>query len=1199
MDPHVSPNTDTLPTSLIRYWRQCLREGLLRSPDMAGAQSIDSDAIGQGQLPATVMDRLYDQLSPRRSAAPTTGRKRASNDENGAFRKEPVERFPISVVVAPYCVSPVSGRSRETDGDQLPLYWVPAILNPDGGLMPDLGHLPFIPRPLLDPPVGDRANAWPPPVATYDDYDAAIREQVVNRQEDWSARLAYAEDMFAKIADEPACQWLPAGWQRERPLVLSWDRNSSSGKLLLPLYDAWAKAESPPATLTAVIKGNQGQSAVPIPPNTRRLGHTGGRALNAKQRDAVAAAALLEDGQVLAVNGPPGTGKTSLLKSLIADTVVRAAVLGQEPPRIIITSTNNQAVLNAAKDIGKSGASASIEGQRWLPQIDQWVAYVSSEDAKAKAKESLIFDELRVRLFAKPYQEEARVYFLSRFAEWQQATGPQFSAIDPDDDDIAAACKALTAALEHVVNEIDQQSRRKQEVDRWLAARAAVANHIAALAAAETEAIADLARLADRRQQEQQRLKEISREHDNAINTLRYRATLHPWWMKLFSFVAGIDAARAELLRQSAISLAILPPETPALPTLMSVFTRVDAKFQAQRPSTLPVNAEATAQARINALQSERAGLLQADTEGRQTAEALRGWVGTEPGSPEFEAAFQDRMDNELRARAFDLALRLREGQFLQRVSDWDEAWTGSRGYKGRATRPLFLTACAHVVPCIVGTVYKVAQHNCYYSGDRDGTQPLPLPVDLLIYDEAGQVAPDLGLGLLGLARRAIAVGDVHQLQPVENFSEASDGQLLEAEGLTDAQQIACRRQGLNHAGGSVMAAFQMATAFGDSDTQVPGILLREHFRCVPKVISFCNDLVYKRLICMKPEESDPWIEPMSWAHVRGQARRVGKSWTNMVEAQAIAEWLARHWNTLGECYGGPPDERVAVITPFGSQCGVLRQALEKHLGDKAALVTVGTVHTLQGMERNLVVFSPTVNFASSNGGTPFFNRGVHMLNVAVSRAKNTFVVIGDMSLFDASAGHAPSAILARHLYRSPENELTDVRPALAYSSAAAQMERIDGTEQHRTLLVEAFQIARERLLVSSPFLTQAAINADQILNLIETATDAGVEVTIYTGMSTSQEMRSEIDTAPLRTALAKAGAAVMVTTRVHAKTLAADDTLLVEGSFNWLSASRDSAYSRKETSFALRGTPVQHHTKTLWEEFSALGAKRWRADPL
>lgn len=1195
LDPCASPNTDTFPTSLIRYWRQCLREGLLRSPEMAGAQLIDSDAVNRGQLPAPIVERLYDQLSQKQSATPAmAGRKRGGKDESGASRKEPVERFPLPVVVAPYCMSPVSGRSRTTDGDQLPLYWVPATLNPDGKLRPDLNHLPFIPRPLLDPPVGDRTNAWPPAVATYDEYDSAIREQVVNREEDWSARLAYAEAMFARIADEPAGQWLPAGWQRERPLVLAWDRNSSPSKLLLPLYDAWAKADQLPAALAAVLAGGQDRSVAPVPANTRRLGHTGGRTLNAKQRDAVVAATLLEDGQVLAVNGPPGTGKTSLLKSLIADTVVRAAVQGQEPPRIIITSTNNQAVLNAANDIGKSGTGASIEGQRWLPQIDQWVAFVASDDAKAKAKDSLIFDDLRIRVFAKPYQEEASQYFLARFAAWQQAMGDQFRAIDPDGDEIATACATLTAALNHVVDQIDQQSRRREEVERWLAARAALADRIAALAAAETEAVADQARLAECRKEEQRRRQDIRREHENAINMLHHRASLHPWWMKLFSFVGGIDTARAELLRQSAISLAILPPDTPALPTQMSVFTKVDAQFLAKRPVTLPADAETVAQARINALATERSELLRANTEGQQIAEALRDWVGAEPDSPEFETLFQARMDNELRARAFDLALRLREGQFLQRAGEWSEAWTGTGGYKGRATRPLFLTACAHIVPCIVGTVYKVAQHNCYYGGDRDGTQPLPQPIDLLIYDEAGQVASDLGLGLLGLARRAIAVGDVHQLQPVENFSEASDEQLMEAQGLTDTQLIACRRQGLTHAGGSVMAAIQMATAFGDSDTQIPGIMLREHFRCVPKVISFCNDLVYKRLIGMKPEESNPWIAPMSWAHVRGQARRAGKSWTNMVEAQAIAEWLARHWSTLNERYGGPPEERVAVITPFGSQCQVLRQALEKHLGAEAAMVTVGTVHTLQGMERHLVVFSPTVTFASSNGGRPFFDRGVHMLNVAVSRAKNAFVVIGDMALFDAAAGHAPSSVLARHLYRDPDNELTDVRPALAYASVATQMERIEGTDRHRALLLEAFQVARDRLLVSSPFLTEAAIKADQILNLVESATSKGVEVTIYTGMSTSQETRGEIDAAPQRTALTKAGAAVMVTSKVHAKTLAADDALLVEGSFNWLSASRSPTYSNKETSFALRGAPVQQHTKTLWEEFSALGAKRW-----
>jgi hypothetical protein len=56
----------------------------------------------------------------------------------------------------------------------------------------------------------------------------------------------------------------------------------------------------------------------------------------------------------------------------------------------------------------------------------------------------------------------------------------------------------------------------------------------------------------------------------------------------------------------------------------------------------------------------------------------------------------------------------------------------------------------------------------------------------------------------------------------------------------------------------------------------------------------------------------------------------------------------------------------------------------------------------------------------------------------------------------------------------------------------------------------------------------------------------------------------------------------------VHAKTLACDEVLVVEESFNWLSATRDPELARKETSFAVWGSPAQAHAAAIEAEFAA-----------
>ena len=75
-------------------------------------------------------------------------------------------------------------------------------------------------------------------------------------------------------------------------------------------------------------------------------------------------------------------------------------------------------------------------------------------------------------------------------------------------------------------------------------------------------------------------------------------------------------------------------------------------------------------------------------------------------------------------------------------------------------------------------------------------------------------------------------------------------------------------------------------------------------------------------------------------------------------------------------------------------------------------------------------------------------------------------------------------------------------------------------------------------------------------------------------------------------------GVEVILLSRIHNKTLAVDDRLLIEGSFNWLSASRDENYAQHERSFSYHGVLVNQFINSAWEELKTALASKQRHQP-
>jgi Cdc6-like AAA superfamily ATPase len=131
-----------------------------------------------------------------------------------------------------------------------------------------------------------------------------------------------------------------------------------------------------------------------------RLGHSGDEfPLAMAQRDALSHYLTQQSGDILAVNGPPGTGKTTLVLSIIATEWARAALNKTEPPVVIATSTNNQAVTNIIEAFGKdfSTGTGAMSG-RWLPELKSYGAYFPSSGRKADAAKKYQTDDFLTAL---------------------------------------------------------------------------------------------------------------------------------------------------------------------------------------------------------------------------------------------------------------------------------------------------------------------------------------------------------------------------------------------------------------------------------------------------------------------------------------------------------------------------------------------------------------------------------------------------------------------------------------------------------------------------------------------------------------------------------------------------------------------------------------------------------------------------------
>ena len=453
--------------------------------------------------------------------------------------------------------------------------------------------------------------------------------------------------------------------------------------------------------------------------------------------------------------------------------------------------------------------------------------------------------------------------------------------------------------------------------------------------------------------------------------------------------------------------------------------------------------------------------------------------------------------------------------------------------------------------------------------------------------DEAGQVTPENGGAVFALADRSVVIGDTAQLEPVWNVPKhTDDGNLLRFGVAKNVEAIpSAHCLGISASSGSLMQ--RALTTSAVEENGAAGVFLSEHRRSVPELVRFINTLSYnQKLQPMRAEPAERILPTFGYAHIRGRSAQSGRSRLNRLEAEAIVGWIRDHQRQLESWYKLPLAEILAVITPFTSQTLYLKSMLL----DRYPSMVIGTVGSLQGAERPVVIFSSVYDHSQ-----PFnyaFDRTPNLLNVAVSRAKDSFLVFGNMESF-RRGGNLPSTVLASFLFADSANELVDVELGSAADSGESSLSRLSTPEEHEQALTQAFQNANQRVLIVAPSISITTVSAAHLEKQISEAVARGVSVTIYT----DSDLDIDLATGGLRGSaeegrarLARAGASLLVVERVHSKALAIDDTDIFQGHHSWLSSTEARSVGGKTqpVSVHVTGEDAQRAIAQLEEDLSS-----------
>lgn len=771
----------------------------------------------------------------------------------------------------------------------------------------------------------------------------------------------------------------------------------------------------------------------------------------------------LQDGDIFSINGPPGTGKTTLLRDIFAELITRRARTLSRLPRakdafqnsiniefdngpiirafntlkdnltgyeMVVVSSNNAAVENLSKDLPK----ASALGKHWRENdTDTPVSYLQPVAYNIASRRSdgkydkLEPDDRPWGLFAAALgRSQNRRHFQSGLGYDGTPSGKsQKSKLPPNyDPDLQQSIWNWRKKHKSISFEAAKQA--------FIVADKDVNKHIAALEDYQKQ-LTSGATLSEKDfcASFQNALDTAIQTHKHARNEVSaLRTSLDKTEAQLDLLVQREDLTQASSPRgffkklfkneqKKKCDEALSEIRTLKEKELKKIY---DFKNNLENANAALARAEISIQTSRNTLTSaqetwkERQNKLHVLREQFPAVRIPSDKNDLDQDNWQTEGLWYDTHLNKLRSELFAAAMTLHEewlyevtqknGGFGSNLMAISTLLAGGRLNTPQKDALPIWQSLFMVVPVISSTFASVA------SQFRDlGESSL----GWLFVDEAGQAIPQAAVGALWRSKHAVVVGDPMQIEPVFTVPPKLVSLLAGQSGLVSSEPDASV---FSPSHTSVQGLADRINPIGayiennGTDLWV-GCPLRVHRRCADPMFSIANTIAYNDKMVFhghdKPESRRPPSDSFdlgqsAWITLGGQAsdHQVVTGQINFT-LQAVRKIL--------HLTGDLPD--FYIISPFRRIKAALIETLSNldnwEMGDSSYLSKtdlkkwcrerIGTVHTFQGKEESTVLMVLGCD-GETAGAAQWAASKPNLLNVALTRAKHRFFMIGDPALW-------------------------------------------------------------------------------------------------------------------------------------------------------------------------------------------------------